>query len=350
MHGHRRNGFADFVFAVILARSCCQAAIARQFDNEEAALKRLSRFLHNTAITPTDTAKAVGQFVARRLPSTDWVRIAIDWTEEDGKHLLVATLIVGSRGVPIAWKAYEASALKGHMREYEKEFLTHLCRNVLKGVLRRRILITADRGFADVELIETLEQLGVTYLIRTKGNIKVEVDGQWGKLNTLRFRTNQRRRTFGQVTYCQSTPRSVFLTMSRKRTKKGKWGLWYLISNHDWNPATAAREYARRWNCESGFRDAKSVLGFSKATIADIDAWARMFAIVAIAMLVMVGIGLALVRAPQTLARLFRRVRSRRQARREMSIVRAIADLLKDARLLWDWLAHRGKLNFEGAL
>ena len=350
MHGHRRNGFADFVFALILTRSCCQAKLARTFDNSEAALKRLGRFLHNDAITAEESAKAVGHFVASRLPRTDWIRIAVDWTIEDDKHLLVATLIVGSRGVPIFWRPYQATHLKGKMRAYETSFLTELIRTVLKGVRRDRILITADRGFADVSLVALLERLGVVYIIRTKGNIKVLVEGQWRKLNTLWFRTNQRQRTFGKLEYCERSPRGVFLSMARKRTKTGRWGVWYLVSNREWPPASAAREYARRWNCESGFRDAKSVLGFSQARIEDVEAWARMFALVAIALLVLIRIGGALLTVPEYLTRVLRRVRSRRRARSEVSLVRAIADLLKTSSDLWAWLLHRGKLNLETAL
>jgi hypothetical protein len=236
------------------------------------------------------------------------------------------------------------------MRAYETSFLAELVRTVLKGVRRDRILITADRGFADVALLELLDQLGVVYVIRAKGNIKVLVDEQWRKLNTPRFRANQRRRALGKVEYCESSPRRVFLSMARKRTKKGGWGVWYLVSNRDWPPASAAREYARRWNCESGFRDAKSVLGFSEARIEDLDAWARMFTLVAFALLVLIRIGGVLVTTPELLTRVPRRVRSRRRARSEVSLVRAIADLLKTASELWECLLHRGKLNLETAL
>jgi hypothetical protein len=48
-----------------------------------------------------------------------------------------------------------------------------------------------------------------------------------------------------------------------------------------------AYEYARRFGCEEGFRDAKRTLGFAAARIAQIEAWARMFALVAAALLVL---------------------------------------------------------------
>ena len=40
-------------------------------------------------------------------------------TIEGDQHLLVVSLIVGRRAVPIYWRAYDASVLKGRMRRYE---------------------------------------------------------------------------------------------------------------------------------------------------------------------------------------------------------------------------------------
>ena len=53
-HGHQLKAITDFVMAVIMVQSCCQATLARFFDNFEAASKRLFRLLHNTRL---DTEK-----------------------------------------------------------------------------------------------------------------------------------------------------------------------------------------------------------------------------------------------------------------------------------------------------
>ena len=42
----------------------------------------------------------------------------------------------------------------------------------------RRLIITADRAFADVELFDLLNDLGVSFVIRSKGNVKVNVSQQ----------------------------------------------------------------------------------------------------------------------------------------------------------------------------
>ena len=350
LHGHQRKATTDFVLALIDRKSATQATLARFFDNFEAATKRLSRFVHNPRIELEVTVRAHADFIVARLPRSGQIRIALDWTSEARQHLLVASLLVGRRALPLYWKAYDGSALKEHTHEYERELIDLLVTKVLKGVDRRRVLLTADRGFGDVETIDLLEQLGIGYILRAKGNVKVEVDRRWAKLNTLRFRTNQRRRALGRVQYCESSPRRVSLTHARARDRNGKWGIWFLISNRRFRAQTACREYARRFGCEQGFRDSKRMLGFADAKIADITAWSRMFLLVAIALLVLLGIGRGLVKDPERRAALLRCVCGRRRRRSELSLVRAVTELLEHDTSLWELLDHRAKLNLDASL
>jgi hypothetical protein len=70
-----------------------------------------------------------------------------------------------------------------------------------------------------------------------------------------------------------------------------------LVTNRPYPAAQAASEYGRRFSCEEGFREAKWWLGFAKARIAQIKAWSRMFALFAIALLVMTTLGSRLLEA-----------------------------------------------------
>jgi hypothetical protein len=93
---------------------------------------------------------------------------------------------------------------------------------VLRGVARHRLLLTADRWFADVDLLDVLDELGVRYVIRTKSNYKVRIGEAWRRLDSLSWRGNQRRRAWGRVWYAETNPRRVFLAQSRARvTRKG---------------------------------------------------------------------------------------------------------------------------------
>lgn len=202
------------------------------------------------------------------------------------------------------------------MSRYEREFVRLLFDDLFGGVERRRLILTADRWFADVDLLDLLDELGVSYVIRTKSSYKVRVEGRWRKLSCLPWRTSQRRRAWGRVWYCEGDPRHLFLPQARARDMKGQWGVWHLLSNRPLSAVGAAREYARRFTCEEGFRDGKRLLGFAEARVKCLKAWARLFLLVALALLAVTMMGGALLERAEC-AGLLRRIRSRRRARSE---------------------------------
>ena len=117
-HGHQLKGITDFVSTIIEKQTACQAQLTRCFDNQEAAAKRLSRLLHNERLDPS-LAEAVLLQVIHQMPEHGHIRLTIDWTIEDQQHLLVVSLVMGRRALPIYWRAYDASVLKGRMKRYE---------------------------------------------------------------------------------------------------------------------------------------------------------------------------------------------------------------------------------------
>jgi Transposase DDE domain len=350
-HGHQRKAIRDFVQALIDRQTGCQAQLARSFGNQEAAAKRLSRLLHNERLEPRHLADAVLLQALVQLPAHGPVRLAIDWTIEGQQHLLVVSLITGRRAVPLYWRAYDAAVLKGRMQRYELAVIRRAVTRVIRKVGRRRVRVTADRGFADVALFTLLTELGVAFVIRVKKSTKICLAGVWRRLDTLRFVGNTRRRALGRVLYCAGHPQPLWVTMSRKRDRHGKWGLWYLVANRPYTAEQAMAEYARRPGCEAGFRDAKWWLGFAQARIKHITAWSRLFALVAIALLVVVTLASRLLlRRGEQAAVLLRRVTSRRRGRCELSLVSAMISLLQQDSGLYDYLAPRLKLKLEGDL
>ena len=350
-HGHQRKGIRDFVQAIIDQQTGCQAQLARRFGNQEAATKRLSRLLHNERLEPRHLADAVLLHALVQLPAHGPVRLAIDWTIEGQQHLLVVSLITGRRAVPIYWRAYGAAVLKGRMKRYERAVIRRAVTRVIRKVGHRRVRVTADRGFADVALFTLLTDLKVAFVIRVKKSTKICIAGVWRPLDTLRFAGNTRRRQLGHLLYCASNPQPLWVTMSRKRDAHGKWGLWYLVANRPYTAEQAVAEYAYRPGCEAGFRDAKWWLGFAQARIKAITAWSRLFALVAIALLVVVTLASRLLlRQGAQASALLRRVASRRRGRCELSLVSAMITLLHQEPGLYDHLVPRLKLKLDGNL
>jgi hypothetical protein len=220
-HGHQRKAIRDFVRAIIDQQTGCQAQLARSFGNQEAATKRLSRLLHNERLEPRHLADAVLLQALVQLPPHGPVRLAIDWTIEGHQHLLVVSLSVGRRAVPIYWRAYDAAVLKGRMKRYEHAVIRRAVTRVIQKVGRRRVRVTADRGFADVALFTLLTDLRVAFVIRVKKSTKICLAGVWRPLHTLRFGGNTRRRTLGHLLYCADNPQRLWVTVSRKREAHG---------------------------------------------------------------------------------------------------------------------------------
>jgi hypothetical protein len=350
-HGHQRKAMRDFVQAIIDQQTGCQAQLARSFGNQEAAAKRLSRLLHNARLEPRHVADAVLLQALVQLPSHGPVRLAIDWTIEGPQHLLVVSLIGGRRAVPIYWRAYNAAVLKGRMQRYELAVIRRAVTRVIRKVGRRRVRVTADRGFADVALFTVLTDLRMAFVIRVKKSTRLCIAGVWRRLDTLRFAGNTRRRTLGRLLYCARNPQALWVTMSRKRERHGTWGRWYLVANRPYTAEQAVAEYAHRPGCEAGFRDVKWWLGFAQARIKQITAWSRLFALVAIALLVVVSLASRLLLRPGTQASAWlRRVASRRRGRCELSLVSAMSSLLHQEPGLYDHLAPRIKLKLDGDL
>src|SRR5262249_60335403 len=96
---------------------------------------------------------------------------------------------------------------------------------------------------------------------------------------------------------------------------KGQGETWPLVSNFARDARRATTEYARRFSCEEGFRDAKWYLGFKQARVKDIGAWSRLFALFVLALLILTTLGtFCLLRSDQRMKELLRRVASRRHA------------------------------------
>src|SRR5712692_10394891 len=242
-HGHQLKGIAALGGAIIEKQTGTQAELARGLGNQEAALKRLSRLLHNERLAPHRLADAVLAQALRQVPPTGKVRLAVDWTIEGTQHLLVVSLVTGGRAVPLYWRAYDAMVLKGRMRRYEMAVIRRVLTRVQREIGRRRVLVTADRGFADVTLVEVLTELGVEFIIRVKGSTKVYFQGQWRPLRTLHFMGTARQRNLGHRAYCESAPHRLWVTMSRARDRNGQWETWYLISNRSRRAQATAAEY-----------------------------------------------------------------------------------------------------------
>jgi hypothetical protein len=343
-HGHQRKAIRDFVQAIIAQQTGCQAQLARSVGNQEAAARRLSRLLHNERLEPRHLTDAGLVQALAQLPAHGPVRLAIDWTIAGLQPLLIVSLVVGRRAVPVYWRAYDAAVLKGRRQHDEFAVIRRAVTGVLRKVGCRRVRVTADRGFAEVAWFDLLAQLGVAFVLRVKKSTKVWGDGTWRRLHTRRFPSNTRRRALGRLLYCAPRPQPLWVTMSRPRERHGTGGIWYLVANRPYPAPKAVAEYARRPGCEAGCHDTTWWLGFAQARIKQLTAWSRLFAVCAMALLIVVSLATRLlVRRDKLASALLRRVASRRHGRCELRLVSAMVALLQQEPGLYAHLVPRLK-------
>ena len=178
------------MFAIIEQRTAVQAGLAGAFSNQEAASKRIARLLQNPRISPKELAENVFLQVLQQLPKVGKIRLAFDWTSENKQYLLVLSLVRNGRAIPIFWRGYEEHRLQGRMKKIERGMLKRVLKKLAEKVGKRRIILTADRGFAAVETFRLLKRLKIAFVIRVKCNTLIQMRGVWRSLKTIALKAN----------------------------------------------------------------------------------------------------------------------------------------------------------------
>jgi hypothetical protein len=306
----------------------------------------MTRHLHNPRLAPKQLSDIAFEQFLRQLPKIGKIRLAFDWTIENEQYLLVISLVRHGRAIPIFWRGYEEKRLKGRMKTIERAMLKRVLRRLKEVVVGRRIILTADRGFACVETFRLLKREKIAFVIRVKCSTLIKLRGVWVSLRTVELQADGEQRKLGKVKYCRSDEESLEIAVSCvKATDEGK-DRWYLVSNMKWRAEKMTDEYRRRFWCEEGFRDVKWTLGFAKAKIREIKAWTRMFGLHALAMLVLASVAseVLLKNEEQGQAKM-REVASRRKGGWDISLVTATIRLLKGDKSLYNCLTGSIKLR-----
>ena len=328
-----------------------QAGLAAAFSNQEAAVKRIARLLQNPRISAKDLAEKVFLQVLQQLPKVGKMRLAFDWTIENKQYLLVISLVRNGRAIPIFWRGYEEHRLKGKMKKIERAMLKRVLKKLKEKVGKRRIILTADRGFADVETFRLLKRLEIAFVIRVKCNTLIQMQGVWRSLKTIELKTDGEQQKIGKRGYCRRDEESLEIAVSCVKATDEAKDRWYLVSNMKWSAEKMVAEYRRRFWCEEGFRDVKWTLGFAKARIKEIKAWTRMFSLHALAMLVLSSVeSEMLLKNKNKGEEQMRKVASRKRGGWTISLITATIKLLKQDKSLYNCLNPFIKLNLCNTL
>ncbi len=204
--------------------------------------------------------------------------------------IIRVSLIYRGRALPLAWKVLEHGSASVSFDEY-KSILEEASRLL---PLHCEAVLLADRGFADVDLMQLAIHLGWHFTIRAKGNLLVHRAFKPRCKMSQLVPPNGEIRLIHTVQITQRRFGPVHLVLAHVKTQKGH-EQWMLVSDRP-TALDTLDEYALRFDIEENFLDDKSA-GFQleSSQLRDADSLSRLCLVLAVATLYLVSTGTAIV-------------------------------------------------------
>lgn len=291
MRATRLRNLVLLVHGVLHSRSGSLSAIVRHWPfgarRHTHRLKRLHRFLKNPGVQVERYFQVLAGVIWPYRPGgrrTPLYPVILDWTKVHDLHVLFAAVPRKKRALPLAYGVYHRQRLRKSQNQLERGMLT-LVASLLPG--SARLVVLADAGFGQTELIRWLQERNIDYVIRLRAETLVHYRGKTlplGSLDTL----EDAPILLSQVDYRELKPVRLNLVISRKGDK-----IWYLGTSLS-DAEQAVGWYKKRFWIEEMFRDLKSRLGLSQAHLMHEERLARLLLGFQIAYLILALIGLHL--------------------------------------------------------
>jgi hypothetical protein len=181
-HAKQRQTVGILVGALIAVGKVGVAALGRAIPSKVAhkyRIKQVDRFLSNQKIVVADWCASLLAAVVGLRRS---IRIAIDWTKVGPWPVLVASVVIQRRGIPVYWATCDFRKLTRSQNAFEETFLT-----MLRGMIPKDLDVTLlfDRGFRRVALARHLKKLGFHFVVRCPGDTRVLSSSWSGRLSDL---------------------------------------------------------------------------------------------------------------------------------------------------------------------
>jgi len=220
----------------------------RSLTSPKHSIKRVNRFLGNKHF---DDQQAQEDLLRTVIGPRKRVFIAVDWTKVRQWPVLVAGVVRRGRAVPVMWQVMGEHVMYKSQNHFEHGFFTWLAQSMPDGV---QAIVLLDRGFQRVDLVTRLRRCGLSFVIRTGGNVKVTHRKYTGPMQKLITRRGQQR-DLADAVLKPSRPVEVRVVGLWERGQKESW---LLMTNLDDSVKDVAKFYGWRFRIEETFRDEKN--------------------------------------------------------------------------------------------
>lgn len=294
-HSQRLDALANYSAATMRAMRAGVAAIGAAYAETaeikpKHGIKQFDRFLSNKGLDVEKLRPAWVRFVLGGRPE---VLLALDWTEFDADdHATLCMYVVTTHGraTPLAWKTYKKSELRDHRTAAEYALIEAVHAAIPEHI---DVTVLADRGFGNQVLYDVLDVLGWKYVIRFRGGVLVEHDGEQKPGTAWLGAGGRARKLVGARVTADRTPVGAVVAVKAKAMKDA----WFLATNReDMSAVELVKLYGRRFTIEETFRDEKDLrfgMGLRATRIRNADRRDRLLMLLAIAIAFLTLIGAA---------------------------------------------------------
>lgn len=297
MHAKRRLSLANAALGVISSASLIVHRIGMGLARAQGlfgkhAVKQVDRLLSNEKLSVSDSfAYTVPYAIGARKE----IVVAMDWTDfaaDEQATLQISLITSHGRATPLLWKTVNKRELKNKRNDIEDELL-HRFKEVLPTDVK--VTVLADRGFGDIKLYDYLrQQLGFDFVIRFRGNIIVTDTKGESRTAQEWVGVDGRARKLKQAKLTGQAYEVPLVVCVKAKKMKQAWCL--AASNAGLSASQLVRWYAKRWGCETQFRDTKDLhfgMGLSETSIKDCQRRDRLLFISALAVMILTLLGAA---------------------------------------------------------
>ena len=289
----RSATLAALVAAAVRTERVNLAQIGRRMAGAVAAKHTIGRAWRFTCNRRVEVAPAmVG--VIRKLTRRRKKRliVSLDWTDVRSFHTLMAAACIGGRSVPLLWASYTEPKLRRSQNALEEKLLGEL-KELLPASFD--VVILADRGFGRAEWAAVCQELGFRYVVRIKPDVTISCSRYRGVLREYPTRRGMAHVLRGVDYRKDRRVKHNIIVRWRDGLPKKRDEPWFLMTDLDGRAESLCELYGRRMSVEELFRDAKSRRnGWSlrDTRIGHADRFDRFLLIVALASILLVGLGL----------------------------------------------------------
>jgi len=250
--------------------------------------RRFQRWLYNNRI---NVNSLYGPLIERAL--SEWgnhtLYLVLDTSRllEDYCLIRISALFRG-RAIPVVWKVLEHKSNNVSYQVY-KELLDYAAKLLPMGV---KVVLLADRGFADTGLMGHVKTLGWHFRIRIKSSFLVYSKGQWRSVDEFPLQPGDA--VFLNHVYLTGQEYGPVCLALGYHTEEDE--RWYVASDEPVGLETF-QEYGSRFDIEESFLDDKSN-GFQleSSEIRSAEGLERLCMVLAVATLYLVSQGVEVVR------------------------------------------------------